>query len=278
VGLGSRARDWAVGFDGDEEAHRRGRWHALHVAVRLLRAWRPTPMGHDPWARAPMLEAEPQLSAETKRRGDPLLVWRFAFFALGDQHTSCMTCRTGPPCHSWVAPVRIRGDFSWRFGARAGESALKRIHPASSSYSFASLPLAVPFRLRALLCAATTAMALLVHPGRFQTKWALNKVHCLPGWSAPTFGRRICTGAILLGDLATREFVLFISYVLALPISPLFLMLMEERDLVGGGALPPVLRFKDVHQPCGGGKRAGLRLHLPHGLHCLLQRPRGTPP
>jgi hypothetical protein len=34
----------------------------------------------------------------------------------------------------------------------------------------------------------------------------------------------------------------------------------------GGGALPPVLSFKDVHQPCGGGERAGLRLRLPHEL------------
>jgi hypothetical protein len=34
----------------------------------------------------------------------------------------------------------------------------------------------------------------------------------------------------------------------------------------GGGALPPVLSFKDVHQPCGGGERAGLRLRLPREL------------
>jgi hypothetical protein len=25
--------------------------------------------------------------------------WRFTFFALGDQHTRCMTCGPGPPCH-----------------------------------------------------------------------------------------------------------------------------------------------------------------------------------
>jgi hypothetical protein len=41
----------------------------------------------------------------------------------------------------------------------------------------------------------------------------------------------------------------------------------------GGSALPPVLSFKDVHQPCGGGERAGLRLRLPHELvtHLFLQ-------
>jgi hypothetical protein len=34
----------------------------------------------------------------------------------------------------------------------------------------------------------------------------------------------------------------------------------------GSGALPPVLGFKDGHQPRGGGERAEPRLHLPHGL------------
>jgi hypothetical protein len=34
----------------------------------------------------------------------------------------------------------------------------------------------------------------------------------------------------------------------------------------GSSALPPVLGFKDVHQPRGGGERAEPRLRLPHGL------------
>jgi hypothetical protein len=34
----------------------------------------------------------------------------------------------------------------------------------------------------------------------------------------------------------------------------------------GSGALPPVLGFKDVHQPRGGGERDEPRLRLPHGL------------
>jgi hypothetical protein len=90
-------------------------------------------------------------------------------------------------------------------------------------------------------------MVLLVHPERFQTKWALDMVRRLPGWSTPAFGRRIRAGAILLGDLAAGESMLFVSCVLALSISPFFLLLVEECGLVGGGALPPVLRFKDVH-------------------------------
>jgi hypothetical protein len=59
-------------------------------------------------------------------------------------------------------------------------------------------------------------------------------VHNLLGWSAPAFGERIRTGATPLGDLAAREFVLFVSYLscgLALPISPFFLLLLEELGL-----------------------------------------------
>jgi hypothetical protein len=49
-----------------------------------------------------------------------------------------------------------------------------------------------------------------------------------------------------------------------------FLLLLEERDLVGVGALPPVLSFKDVHQPCRDGERAELRLRLLHELVARL--------
>jgi hypothetical protein len=81
-------------------------------------------------AWAPMPEAGPLFSVEMKRRtttgGGSPLVWRFASFALGDQRTSCMTCGTGPPCHRLGTLVCIGGDFPWRFGARAGESAFKK--------------------------------------------------------------------------------------------------------------------------------------------------------
>jgi hypothetical protein len=53
-------------------------------------------------------------------------------------------------------------------------------------------------------------------------------------WSALAFAERICAGATPLGDLAAGEFVLFVSYLscgLALPISPFFLLLLEELDL-----------------------------------------------
>jgi hypothetical protein len=56
----------------------------------------------------------------------------------------------------------------------------------------------------------------------------------LLGRGAPAFVRRIRVGAFPLGDLATGEFVLFVSYLscgLVLSISPFFLLLLEELGL-----------------------------------------------
>jgi hypothetical protein len=95
----------------------------------------------------------------------------------------------------------------------------------------------VPLCLRAPLLyarAAAHAMASLGHPDRFQPEEALNLVHGLLGWSVPELTGRIRAGADPLGDLAAGEFVLFtfyISYGLALPISPFFLLLLEEFGL-----------------------------------------------
>jgi hypothetical protein len=77
-------------------------------------------------------------------------------------------------------------------------------------------------------------MASLGHPDRFQSEAALNLVRGLLGWSAPALAARIHAGAASLGDLAFGEFVLFVSYIsyrLALPISPFFLLLLEEFGL-----------------------------------------------
>ena len=148
-------------------------------------------------------------------------------------------------------------------------------------------------------------MASLAHLERFQSEVALNLVGNLLGWGAPAFAGRIRAGATPLGDLAAGEFVLFVSYLswgLVLSISPFFLLLLEEFGLqlqhltphsilqvaifahlcemfVGVALLPPALGRKGVAQrPYGDGKRVELRLHLSHELHCLLQRPHGTPP
>jgi hypothetical protein len=95
--------------------------------------------------------------------------------------------------------------------------------------------LSAPLYIRALLLSAVVvAMASLVHPERFQSEGALNLVRNLLGWSALAFAERIHTGATPLGDLAAGELVLFVSYLscgLALPISPFFLLLLEELGL-----------------------------------------------
>jgi hypothetical protein len=59
-------------------------------------------------------------------------------------------------------------------------------------------------------------------------------VRDLLGWSSPAYTARIHASAAPLGDLAVGEFVMFVSYVscgLALPISPFFLLLLEEFGL-----------------------------------------------
>jgi hypothetical protein len=77
-------------------------------------------------------------------------------------------------------------------------------------------------------------MASLGHPECFQSEGALNLVCNLLGWSTPVHAGRIYADATPLGDLVAGEFVMFVSYLscgLALPISPFFLLLLEELGL-----------------------------------------------
>jgi hypothetical protein len=96
---------------------------------------------------------------------------------------------------------------------------------------------ATPLCLRAPLIharAAAHAMASLGHPNHFQAKEELNLVRGLLGWSTPGLAGRIRAGDVPLGDLAAGEFVLFTSYIscgLVLPISPFFLLMLEEFGL-----------------------------------------------
>jgi hypothetical protein len=63
---------------------------------------------------------------------------------------------------------------------------------------------------------------------------ALNLVRNLLGWGVPAFIGKICVGAFPHGDLATGEFVFFISNLpsgLALPISSIFVLLLKELSL-----------------------------------------------
>jgi hypothetical protein len=63
---------------------------------------------------------------------------------------------------------------------------------------------------------------------------ALNLVRNLLGWGVLAFDARICVGASPHVNLATREFVFFVSNLpdgLALPISSFFVLLLEELGL-----------------------------------------------
>jgi hypothetical protein len=74
-------------------------------------------------------------------------------------------------------------------------------------------------------------MSSLVCPDHYQTEEALDSVRRMLGWGSPALAGRIRADTIPLGNLATREFVLFVSYLfcgLALPISPFLLLLLEE--------------------------------------------------
>jgi hypothetical protein len=154
-----------------------------------------------------------------------------------------MTCGPRPPCQRLGRlGARCASDgIPW--GASGGVFLEKGFSPRAAvtlSHSllllrpFASEPSA-PLCIRAPLpSTATVAMASLVHPERFQNEGALNLVRNLLGWSASAFAGRIHAGATPLGDLAAGEFVLFVSYLscgLALPISPFFLLLLEELGL-----------------------------------------------
>jgi hypothetical protein len=77
-------------------------------------------------------------------------------------------------------------------------------------------------------------MTSLGHPDRFQSEEALNLVHSLLGWSVPGLAGRIRAGTVPIGNLVAGEFLLFTSYIscgLVLPISPFFLLLLEEFGL-----------------------------------------------
>jgi hypothetical protein len=83
--------------------------------------------------------------------GGSLLAWRFAFFTLGDQHTICMTCGPGPPCHRLGCFGARRARFSAASRGASGRVCLKKgFIPRAADTLSHSLPTAAPFRLRAL--------------------------------------------------------------------------------------------------------------------------------
>jgi hypothetical protein len=77
-------------------------------------------------------------------------------------------------------------------------------------------------------------MALLDPCERFQPEVALNLARNPFGWGVLAFAGRTCAGVSPLGDLATEEFVFFVSKLpngLALPIPSFFVQLLEGLGL-----------------------------------------------
>jgi hypothetical protein len=174
-------------------------------------------------------------------------VRRFALSAPEIRHTNRMTCGPGPPCRRlgclgpWCPSNGIScGDLGTHRRVSLNKDSCfleKGFTPRATITFLHSLPIVAPLFLHAPLLharAAALAMASLGHPDRFQSEEALHLVCGLLGWSAPGLTRRIRAGAAPLSDLAAGEFVLFTSYIscgLALPISPFFLLLLEEFGL-----------------------------------------------
>jgi hypothetical protein len=76
---------------------------------------------------------------------------RFAFFALGDPHTSCMTCGPRPPCHRLGRTGVRRARFSVASrGMSKGVFLEKGFTPRAAVTLLHFLPTIAPFRLRAL--------------------------------------------------------------------------------------------------------------------------------
>jgi hypothetical protein len=196
------------------------------------------------------------------RGGSTLPVWRFAFFALEGQRASCMTCGTGPPCHGMDTSACIGGGFSRRFEAGARESSFKE----------GFIP-----RVAAMPCFSPTRGVLLppssLDPFAFKVSvlchhslpWPCKSISSMPRLS----GCSIWCAAYLDGmrQRSAEGFASTPSSPVNTPLeSSCLLSSLAGRcyrasfPSAGGvrpcwsGALPPVLGFKDVHQPRGGGE------------------------
>jgi hypothetical protein len=240
VGLGPHARGWTTGCGEAKGAHYRG-----VVACSLC--------GGSP--------SSPLVATKMKGAHYREAVAR-AFFALEGQHASCMTCGPGPPCHGMDTPVCIEGGFSRRFEAGAGESAFKEgfiprvaampcfsptrgvLSPPSSLCPFA-------FKVSALRCRSLPWPCDFIPSAPRLSECSTWYTACLDGMcrrSAEGFAPASSTpvnlpleSSCLLSSLAGRCYRSCLSSA-------------GGARPCGSGALPPVLGFKDVHQPRGGGE------------------------
>jgi hypothetical protein len=127
--------------------------------------------------------------------GGSLPAWRFAFSALRDPHTSCMTCGPRPPCHRLGCFGARWARFSAASRGASGRVFLEKgFTPRAAVMLSHSLQLLRPFAFELsaplcirvpLLCATVVAMASLAHPERFPSEGALNLVRNLLGCGTP---------------------------------------------------------------------------------------------
>jgi hypothetical protein len=87
------------------------------------------PKEYDSWARAPVSEAGPLLSAEIKRHDGSLLAWRLAFFAHGGRCPRSMTRGPRSPCQRLGRLGARRARFSVASRGMSGGVFLKKGFP-----------------------------------------------------------------------------------------------------------------------------------------------------
>jgi hypothetical protein len=126
----------------------------------------------------------------------------------------CMTCGVWPPCYRAVTLVHAGGNFA-RDASRCewGDLPLKRDRSPGQQPCLAPLTSIAPFRLPGLQMGCAGVLWGDMHQGR-----PLRRSHC---WRARARGG--AAGLVF------------------------FLLLLEERNPVGVGALQPSLGFKDFH-------------------------------
>jgi hypothetical protein len=289
VGPGPRVRHWAIGFGGGEEAHYRERRLAPHVAVRLLRTRRLTPKEYDSWARAPVSEDGPLLSAEMKRHDGSLL----AFSALGDRRPRSMTRGPGPLCKRMGRLGARRARFSVASWGMNDRFLLKKGFPRVQQSLFL---LAASFRLRALsvlFCRCSChglarpsqvlpvrgGTQLGAQPARMGCVGVHRKDPCrrLSPWRSRRRGvRALHLQPPLRVGAADLVFLRAAARGARPPTSALHTRFILQATIfaylcemfVGVILLPPAFGRKGVAQrPSRGGKRAELWLHLLRELH-----------
>jgi hypothetical protein len=176
--------------------------------------------------------------------GGSLLAWRFAFFALGDPHTSCMTCGPGPPCHRLGCFGARQARFSAASRGTSGRVCLEKgFTPRATVMLSHSLPAAAPFRFRSLYAPLHSGSSAFCRRSRHGLA-SPSRAFPVQGGTQPSAQPARMERAGVRQDNPREhhsprrsrrgEFVLFVSYLscgLALLISPFFLPLLEEPRL-----------------------------------------------